>query len=253
MQRTLYKRSTMRAAVRAVVALWLVLWAMGPGGSFANDEILKYEVTWLGKQAAHGDIVLKRGADLNTVVVQAVSDGNLKRLVEVWSRIQVKFTSDTMEPRWYHFELKSNRLPDEVVDLSFDHARKLVRVDKKKKGDDQDVHSEQFSRIYDPVTAIYLLRYQRDLTKAMQVDVYDGKDHARLYVNPIGTDVVTVKAGRFPALGLNLKVVKLTGSREELGKGTLWISNDERRIPLLLKSAPIVGQVQFELVEASPR
>ncbi len=226
-------------AIVAVAAGWC--------HAFGESETLRYEVTWRGNKAAHGDILLTRESDLNKVVVQAVSDGYLKALIEVWSRVQAQFTAGTLEPRWYQFVLKSNRLAEEVVDLKFDHKKKLVRVDKLK-GDEREVHSEQFSRIYDPVTAIYLLRSQKDLTKAMFVDIYDGKDRARLFVNPAGHETITIKAGSHQAFRLNLRLVKLTGDKKELGKGKLWISSDARRVPLLLTSDPVVGQVRFELV-----
>lgn len=239
-----------RRTVRlAMLALWVVALTVGAGFAFGNGEVLKYEVTWQGNKAAHGDLVLKQRDGINTVVVQAVSDGYLKKIIEVWSRVNAKFTQDTFEPRWYQFVLKSNRMAEEVVDLKFDHATSLVRVDKQK-GDEHDVHSEQFSRIYDPITAIYLLRSQSDLTKPMYVDIYDGKDRARLTVNPAGQEIVTVAAGRHPAYRLNLRLVKLTGSKEEIGTGNLWISNDSRRMPLLLKTSPIVGEVQLQLVQA---
>ncbi|MEW6350858.1 MAG: DUF3108 domain-containing protein [Thermodesulfobacteriota bacterium] len=217
--------------------------------AFGESEMLRFEVTWRGNKAAHGDIRMTRESDLNKVVVQAVSDGYLKALIEVWSRVQAQFTAGTMEPRWYQFVLKSNRLAEEVVDLKFDHKKKLVRVDKLK-GDEREVHSEQFTRIYDPVTAIYLLRSQRDLTKPMFVDIYDGKDRARLFVNPAGHETVKIKAGSHPAFRLNLRLVKLTGDKKELGKGQLWLSTDPRRVPLLLTSEPVVGQVRFELVHS---
>ena len=44
-------------------------------------------------------------------------------------------------------------MPEEVVDLRFDHKQKLVRVDKQK-GDEREVHSEKFTRVFDPVTAV---------------------------------------------------------------------------------------------------
>ncbi len=220
------------------------------GHAFGESEMLRYEVTWRGNKAAHGDIVVTRESDLTKVVVQAVSDGYLKALIEIWSRVQATFTARTLEPRWYQFVLKSNRLGEEVVDLQFDHKKKLVRVDKQRKGDEREVHSEQFSRMYDPVTAIYLLRSQRDLTKPMQVDIYDGKDRARLYVDPAGHETITVRAGTYQAFRMQLRLVKLTGDKKEMGKGELWISSDKRRIPLLLTSSPIVGKVRFELVHS---
>jgi hypothetical protein len=83
----------------------------------------------------------------------------------------------------------------------------------------------------------------------MYVDVYDGKARARLFVTPAGTEYLTVKGGLYPAIRLRLRLVRLTGNKEEIGAATLWISDDAFRIPLLLTSSPIVGTVRFELVQ----
>jgi hypothetical protein len=58
-----------------------------------------------------------------------------------------------------------------------------------------------------------------------------------------------VKAGGFNAVRLNLKLVKLSGERQEIGRASLWISDDDSRMPLLLTSSHMVGTVRFELVQ----
>ena len=215
------------------------------------SEILRYEVTWNGSKAGHGDITTKIDPKKKnvTVIAQAVSDGVLKAVCEIWSRVQATFAARTFKPKTYSFNLKSNLLRRELVDVTFDHKTKTVKVNKLL-GGERESHSEKFSGVYDPITAAYLLRNQKDFTKPMYVDIYDGKDRARLFVNPMGTEQVRLKTGVHPAVRLSLRLVKLTGNKEELATGQLWISNDRHRIPLLLTSSPLVGTVRFELVQA---
>ncbi len=220
-----------------------VVWAL------ESSEVLRYEVTWNGSKAGHGDISATKDSGKIVVTAQAVSDGVLKALVEVWSRIQATFHAGTFKPQSYKFHLKSSLGNPELVDLSFDHKTNLVQVNKQK-GSELECHAEKFGSVYDPITAIYLLRYQKDLRKPMFVDIYDGKDRARLMVSPAGTEMVNVKAGQQPAIALNLRLVKLTGDKKEIGTGKLWVSDDSRRIPLLLTSSPLVGTIRFELVQA---
>jgi hypothetical protein len=213
-----------------------------------RSEILRYEVTWNGNKAGHGDITTKANHKEVTVIAQAVSDGVLKTLVELWSQIHATFTPKTFRPQSYKFHMKSNLANTELVDLAFDHKTQLVQVNKQK-GSERESHCEKFSGIYDPITAAYLLRHQPDLSKPMFVDIYDGKARSRLLVNPVGNENLKVKAGVHPAVCLDLRLVKMTGDKNEV-TGKLWISNDEHRIPLLLTSSPIVGTIRFELVQA---
>ena len=62
--------------------------------------------------------------------------------------------------------------------------------------------------------------------------------------------MINIKAGSLSAIRMDLRLDKLGREPREIAKGKLWISNDEKRIPLLLTSSPIVGTVRFELVQA---
>jgi len=213
-------------------------------------EVLRYEVTWNGNKAGHGDITTRSDTRNVNVIAQAVSDGMLKAIVEIWSRVQATFSANSFKPQAYQFHLKSNLSNPEVIDLTFDHKSQLVQVNKQR-GSEREVHSEKFTGTYDPISAIYLLRNQKDLTKPMFVDIYDGKDRSRLLVSFAGMESVKVKTGVHAAVCLDLKLVKLSGGdKGQLATGKLWISNDRHRIPLLLTSSPIVGTVRLELVEA---
>lgn len=238
-----------------IAVLLSVVTFLGHSVSFAarTGEILRYQVTWNGNQAAHGDITTQAKEGEISIIAQAVTDGVVKKIFEVWSRVQGSFSAKDLKPRWYKFHLRSNMLKTEHVDLSFDHKTGLVKVSKQK-GDEREEHSEKIRAVYDPITASYLLRKQ-DFVKPSYVDIYDGKDRVRLFVNPIGKEQIHVPAGTFPALKLNIRLVKLSGDKEEVAKARLWISDDKRRIPLLLTSSPVVGTIRFELVavESSPK
>ncbi len=145
--------------------------------------------------------------------------------------------------------LKSNLLRHETVDLFFDHENNVVQI-KKQSGEERESKSEKAQGLYDPVTAVFLLRSQKDLRKPLFVDIFDGKDKARLYVYPAGEESIRTKAGFYKALCLHLKLVKLGGDKKELAAGKLWISDDPHRLPLLLTSSPILGTIRFELVHA---
>lgn len=237
------------AAVAFTIGL-IVCTGAAPVHSSERCEILRYEVTWNGNKAGHGDITTKSNARSVNVIAQAVSDGVLKAIVEIWSRAQATFSANPFKPQAYQFHLKSSLSNPELIDLTFDHKSQLVQVNKQK-GSERECHSEKFTGTYDPISAIYMLRNQKDLTKPMFVDIYDGKDRSRLLVNFAGMEPVKIRTGLHPAVCLDLKLVKLSGGdKGDVATGKLWISNDQHRIPLLLTSSPIVGTVRFELVEA---
>jgi hypothetical protein len=211
-------------------------------------EVLRYEVSWNGKRAGHGDITTMNDAERVSVVVQAVSDGALKAVVDLWSRVHATFGASDFRPEKYVYQLKSNVLRSELVDLTFDHGTGLVMVNKQM-GKERESHSEKIGEVYDPISAVYLLRRQKDFSQPSYVDIYDGKARARLFVSPGTPQIVAVKCGSYQGIALQLRLVKLTGDREQLAKGKVWISDDDHRIPLLLTWSHLVGTVRFELVQ----
>lgn len=219
-----------------------------PVYSADKTECLRYEFTWNGSKAGHGDVTTVQEANRTKVTAQAVSDGMVKKIVELWTRIQASFLRSSFTPESYNFHLKSNLSHPEMVDLSFDHSKSLVQINKQK-GSERESHAEKFSGLYDPITAVFLLR-SKDLSKPMYVDIFDGKDKSRLFVTYDGAEEITIRTGRHSALRLNLRLVKMTGDHNEIGTGKLWISNDKRRVPLLLTSCPIIGTIRMELVQA---
>jgi hypothetical protein len=235
--------------VATVVLATCSLWLLPAAHAYDREEVLRYEVTWNGSKAGHGDVTTRTNSREVNVVVQAVSDGVLRTVLELWSRIQVTFLVQSFKPRTYNYVLKSNLMGTESVDLVFDHNTNQVKVNKQR-GKENESHSETVRGAYDPITAAFLLRSQKDIRKPLFVDIYDGKDRARLYVNCGGSEQIQVKTGLHPAVKLSLRLVKLGGDKQEIAKGNLWISDDQKRVPLLLTSSPIVGTIRFELVQA---
>ena len=64
----------------------------------------------------------------------------------------------------------------------------------------------------DPISAVYLLRNCKDLGKPLFVDIYDGKDKARLFVYPVGPEMINIKAGSLSAIRMDLRLDKLATS-----------------------------------------
>ncbi|MGC8605755.1 MAG: DUF3108 domain-containing protein [Desulfomonilaceae bacterium] len=238
------------SAILVILSLCTLL-PLGLAPVWAKDraEILRYDVLWNGAKAGHGDITMKCEANKMSVTAQAVSDGALKTILELWSRVQATFSANTFQPESYRFHLKSNLLRSEVVDLSFDRKNQTVHVNKRK-GDEIETHSENAIGLRDPLSAVYLLRSRKDWGQPVFVDIYDGKDKARLFVYPVGPETINIKAGVLTAIRMDLRLDQIGRESKEIANGKLWISNDDNRIPLLLTASPIVGTVRFELVQA---
>jgi hypothetical protein len=67
----------------------------------------------------------------------------------------------------------------------------------------------------------------------------------------VGRDTVDVPAGRFDCLVVQ-PIIKGGGIFREQAEGRLWISNDDRRLVVQIKSRFYFGSLTFRLTDVTP-
>jgi len=99
----------------------------------------------------------------------------------------------------------------------------------------------------DPLAALYYIR-TLPLVVGTEVEVpnhVDGKNYP-VVVKVRGRETVVVPAGRFECLVLE-PVLKSAGIFRHKGKMKIWLTDDEYRIPVLMKTKVMIGSVQARL------
>ncbi|MEW6441069.1 MAG: DUF3108 domain-containing protein [bacterium] len=108
------------------------------------------------------------------------------------------------------------------------------------------------SGTFDPLSVCYFLRLQ-DLAvgQELQAPVSDGKKSVMGKIRVLGKERVEVPAGAYDAFKLEPELKHLGGvfKRSKAAKMQVWISSDERRLPVKVKSEVKVGH--FSAVLAS--
>jgi hypothetical protein len=133
--------------------------------------------------------------------------------------------------------------------LRFDYAKGLARISKttpdkdEKKVKKLPANDEHFR---DVLTAIYFLRHNATtLKKPMQTNVFsDGKDYPVVF-KPIGTRSFEIEGKQTQALGF--EIVDAPGGKKWPGDVKVWLSNDDRRIPVRIEIAQSIASMQLDL------
>ena len=86
--------------------------------------------------------------------------------------------------------------------------------------------------------------------KEFEHPVTDGKKNMMGILRIIGEETVSVPAGTFETLVLEPDLQNVEGvfSKKQRAKIILWVTNDERRLLVQMKSKAIVGSFVAELV-----
>ena len=108
------------------------------------------------------------------------------------------------------------------------------------------------SGTFDPLSGFYFTRFQ-DLQPGMEITrpITDGKRKILGRVRVLGREQVTVRSGTYDTYLLEPELRHIRGVFEKSpnARMLLWVTADERRLPVKLKSKVIVGSFVAELVK----
>jgi hypothetical protein len=107
--------------------------------------------------------------------------------------------------------------------------------------------------VHDIVSGLYYIR-TLDLQpgNVIILDTYDNKKLYSSKVQVLGKEQVTVKAGTFDCIVVEPVLLQSSGLFRRKGKLTMWLTDDARKLPVLMKSEIVVGAVAMKLIEYRP-
>ena len=225
-----------------------------PAASALNvPEKLIYDVSWTGvKSATTVYEVTAKGDDLHFVSTTR-SIPWMATFFPVDDRAESIVTRGDGDrfgtPKYYRQRNnqgshRSNR------EAHFDPVRLKVEArDLLKKTEKTEVIS---SRTYDSLSCIYFVR-TLDLVpgKSLYFDMYDGKRLWTAEVRVLRREEVTTPLGRFKTLVVRPLLRDADGAPPRSGELTIWLTDDELRIPVMMITKAKVGKITATLVGGS--
>ncbi len=235
----------MRAKTPILIAAFFLFFA-GHAWSAASER-LEYDVRWLGIKAGESSLeVTRTGEDRITIISTAVSEGWVDIIYPIRDRaVSVIGTGSGWRPVNYHLKTREGkkRKDREVV---FDGAGgKALYIDHLKGTEKEHELPEE---IYDPLSAFYVVRwYDLVVGASVYVPMFDSKRVWDVEVKVLRKERIEVPAGTFDTV-LIQPLMKSDGIFSRKGKMYIWLTDDEKRIPVRLKSKVKIGSVYAELV-----
>jgi hypothetical protein len=219
--------------------------------SFSPGEKLTYEISW-SKIVQAGIAVMEVREAMtreNRPAYEFVSSTHSTGLVDKFYPVRdlVKSIVDSEDLSSVSFSLQSSRgKRKRERDMLFDRGKGTVRVTVN--GGSQ-VYSVP-ERVQDALSSLYYLRTRSELVvgKPIVVDVHDSGKTWAVEIQTLGRERITTPAGEFDTV----KVVthpKYEGVFMHKGEITIWLTNDERRVPVLMKSTISIGSIVATLTE----
>ena len=209
-------------------------------------EYFQFSIDWNG---LNGGSSLMQVQNLHTVdgrrcyriVTKAESNSFVSRFYKVRDRAESSVDAESLFSRRFVKRLREGGYKKDV-DVRFDQeARKAVYSN----GKEYDVARG----VHDVLSAFYYIR-TRPLVAGTTVAVptHDNEKSYEMEVQVLRREKVEVPAGKFSCVVVEPKL-KSEGIFKSKGSMQVWLTDDDRRLPVMVKSAVPVGSISVRLTD----
>ena len=239
----------------ALGLLCLPMVAQQPKLPFNSGEKLNYSVQWRLVHAGEAELLLLRDDTAPgrwKATANASSTGYVSNLFKVTDEYQSSFRSPVVcsnEIRKTINEGDRHR----KVSLVFDQRRKIAQLTDRDDTGSAPPRQQQTSIpdcVHDIISILYHVRTQNLVVgQALDVPIHDGDRTVRLRIEVQANEDIKTPMGTYHTI--RVEPILFSGKLfKEKGRMLVWLSNDNRRLPVQLQAQIGVGTITASLTSA---
>ncbi len=248
----------MRGKHHLYVVIILMASALLPGLSvtaavFPIPERLEFELSYTGITAGQAVQEVKQVNNEIQIVSTAHSADWLRFFFPVDDRIESYVTSGTSSlyigsPRLYQ-ERKHEGKTITNREARFDRQKlEVTTIDRRKNSETKQAITK---RTYDTLSSFFYFRtIPLQVGTSYYIDIYDCKRLWNTEVKVLRREELVTPLGRFKTIVIQ-PLLKSEGIFARTGDMFIWLTDDDRRIPVQMKSKVIVGSITATLTGGS--
>lgn len=227
--------------------------ALGPDGEvtvppFGVGERLVFEIGYGFVNAGTAvmgipDVVSERGHLCYHIVSMAETNSFFSAFFEVRDVVESFLDTREMVSRRFEKHIREGdyRTEDLVI---FDHDRHIAAYPKRKGELIPLALAAQ-----DILSSLYYVRMMElEVGKSIFIENHADRKNYPLEIKVLRRETVDVPAGKFDCLVVE-PILRAAGLFKSEGKLTVWLTNDEHKIPVQMRSKVIIGSISAELSE----
>jgi hypothetical protein len=218
---------------------------------FHPGEKLTYNISWSNVFSA-GTAVMEvkkekaeDGGDVLRFISTARTTGMVDSVYPVRDTVQSVFDTRTMMSLSYSLN-QSHGKRKRKRELVFDHGNKKVTVTDDGKKETLDVPGN----VQDALSSLYYVRTLEEFTtgKPIVVTVHDSGKTWTVEVQVLGREKIKTPVGEFNTIKLRT-YPKYEGVFLNKGEIFIWLTDDSRKVPVLMKSTITIGSIVSMLTD----
>ncbi len=213
--------------------------------AFRVPEKLVYDLTWGGIKTGAATLEIENLDGLVRIVSTAQSAAWISLLYTVDDRIESVLSrypqhSSLGNPRHYRVRIREGRYRRNKEIIFESGKNKALYIDHLK-GEKKDIVTHE--NTFDPLSSLYFIR-TLDVVPGKSVYIYvvDGKKLSNVEVRVLRRERITTKLGDFDTIVIQ-PLLKSEGIFNRRGDMYIWLTDDEKRIPVKLQTKVALGKV----------
>lgn len=221
--------------------------------AFAIPERLEFELSYTGITAGHAVQEVRQLDNEIQIVSTAKSADWLRFFFPVDDRIESYLSPGAPplsigSPRLYH-ERKHEGKTITNREARFDRQKlEVTTIDHRKQSEVQQAITK---RTYDTLSSFFYFRsIPLQVGTSYYIDIYDCKRLWNTEVKVLRREELVTPLGRFKTIVIH-PLLKSEGIFARTGDMFIWLTDDERRIPVQMKSKVVVGSITATLTGGS--
>ena len=214
--------------------------------SFDIPEKLSYDLTWAGIKTGEASLEIRDSGSHIQFISKAVSAGWVSVFYRVEDNVisilkKEGYANFAFTPKSYRLKVREGKHKRDR-EIVFDHAaKKAVYINHL---DNKKTESGISDSTFDPLSSLYYLRGIRlEVGKPVFIDVFDSKKLYKMEVQVLKKETVETPSGTFKTI-LIKPLMRSEGIFYRKGDILIWLTDDEKRIPVLLKTKVALGSVK---------
>lgn len=212
---------------------------------------LVYRASWLGIPAADAVVELRRDPHNSQFVGEARIRTN--RFIDLFYRmrdyVREDFELTSLAPRRIYIRRQEKNSVNEFT-VDFDPKTHLISAEKK------SAHGEEHRLFLSdnpvgPISGVILaLSQPLAIGQSYTFDVFIGRRRYVMALRPVARERLRIAAGVFDTLRIEVAIIWSSDARNNRAarSPTLWVTDDERHLPLRIQSATFIGYVRADLI-----
>jgi len=216
---------------------------------FSIPERLVYDLTWTGIKAGTASLEIARENDLTRIISTARSAGWVSVFYTVDDRTETisatrQPPSLVGKPLSYRMKIREGRHRRDR-ELAFDYGKNKVIFVDHLEGERKGFDIQETTM--DPLSSFYHLRTLKiEVGKSIFVDIFDSKKLWNVEVLVLRKERVKTKLGIFDTVVIK-PLMKSEGIFNRKGDIYIWLTDDEKHIPIKLETKVVVGTITATL------